>query len=175
MKHFDIHLTVHEKDRQSFIATCLFYNIKYIDMFFENNLIQNHLMTSVQVSCDYADIEKQLIFLKYIFKDVSTIRHKIEVNNLENEADFKYAEVHLKLPINLKEKINELEGWFVSYNANKPSFVYFTQRVHTIAEAQNLKLNCEVLKETLLLDLKIHLEYCIYDDNENLDKLWLSC
>lgn len=166
--YYEIHLTCDGKYKDYFKELCLKNNIKYAEIIFPLALNKdNHLMTSYKVKAN--TFEEDLQKLYFIFKDIDIVRTKIES---DISSSFKYIENHLSILNADIDKFKALNlNWAVSYNSNKEDRFSITKRIYN-DNIQNIKNDYIKLKD-IILENKLVLDYCIFDNNLKLDCEWI--
>lgn len=166
---YEIHITVNIT-KEEYLKQYKDWKYKSICIDLLNN--ETHTMFNLVTK----DRMAGLLLQSYIEHELKLpiVRRKIETNL--NSEDVCYGEVHLEIN---KKYLNVYKSFFKYYpsqNILKPDVIMLTGRFYNQRQLDTIKDDFNTLKRLgyIAFDSKLIIEYCIFDDNINLDDSWIE-
>lgn len=187
---YEIHISV-KNDSKNFDTICNDLNVKPIKLNLFNSkseIVDNHLMTSSVMKGSHVDLQNNIDYIKNTLIDngLTILRTKVESVPWHPQTDnLSYYEHHIDVQdISLEELtdiVNDLNDFFsknmIAISSNiKKNNISLTIRSYHIDYFKffiNMKKIKNFLKQYMQIEEDDTIEYAIYDDNLEMDKLWL--
>jgi hypothetical protein len=163
---YQIHLTVSDDQSEDFLKVCKDNSIKTVVI---DNIVNTHTMTAHTVEGGFDVVIAKLWDIRDTLKDFNIIRAKVETNNPSSMT--MYEESHLSFPTYddiLGKCVKCFDNVFMSRTATKTLLTVRTKN------SNHKKYLDTVLAFIGIQPTKIISEYCVFDDNIELDEEWIA-